>query len=99
VAIVFVSHNMQAVGELCDEALVVKGTPRFQGPVGDAVACYLSISGQDGATREGDGITVESVELTDAAGLVVDGPYRALPSSSTRTTASRARSDRSCGAW
>ncbi|HZF68536.1 MAG TPA: polysaccharide ABC transporter ATP-binding protein [Gemmatirosa sp.] len=73
VAIVFVSHNMQAVGELCDEALVVKGTPRFQGPVGDAVACYLSISGQDGATREGEGITVESVELTDAAGLVVDG--------------------------
>ena len=72
VAIVFVSHNMQAVGELCDEAVVIKGTPRFRGSVGDAVSTYLTISGQEGATREGDGLHVADILLTDASGTPVE---------------------------
>jgi lipopolysaccharide transport system ATP-binding protein len=67
VAIIFVSHNMQAVGDLCDEALVIKGHPRFQGSVGEAVAAYLAISGQEGATREGDGLVADELTLTGAA--------------------------------
>jgi ABC-type polysaccharide/polyol phosphate transport system ATPase subunit len=68
VAIVFVSHNMQAVGELCDEAIVIKGHPRFQGAVGQAVQQYLSIANHDGDTRGGDGVRLEGVHLVDAQG-------------------------------
>jgi len=68
VAIVFVSHNMQAVGELCDEALVVKGTPRFQGPVGDAVACYLSLANGGTDRYVGEGLRILSTSLLDDRG-------------------------------
>jgi ABC-type polysaccharide/polyol phosphate transport system ATPase subunit len=51
VAIVFVSHNMQAVGELCDEALVIKGHPRFVGDVGDGVSTYLRLSDEPATDR------------------------------------------------
>ena len=71
VAIVFVSHNMQAVGELCDEALVVKGTPRFRGNVGDAVQCYLDLSNDGQASLMGDGVSASNVRLTDASGAEV----------------------------
>jgi hypothetical protein len=66
VAIIFVSHNMQAVGDLCDEALVIKGHPRSRGSVGAAVAAYLAISGQEGATLEGDGLVADELTLTGA---------------------------------
>jgi len=72
VAIVFVSHNMQAVGELCDEALVIKGTTRFHGAVGEAVGCYLALSSGGRQGDAGDGLSATSVRLTDAAGEVVD---------------------------
>jgi lipopolysaccharide transport system ATP-binding protein len=69
VAIVFVSHNMQAVGDLCDEALVIKGSPCFHGPVGDAVSEYLRIGrGEGAATAQGDGISFVSALLSDADG-------------------------------
>jgi lipopolysaccharide transport system ATP-binding protein len=80
VAIVFVSHNMQAVGELCDEALVIQGAPRFRGAVGEAVGCYLALA-NGGAQRDvGDGVAARALRLTDAAGRVVDAaaPHTAL---------------------
>jgi len=72
VAIVFVSHNMQAVGELCDEAVVVKGTPRFRGGVGQAVQCYLALSNDGQQTGRGDDVSASAVRLTDAHGAEVD---------------------------
>jgi energy-coupling factor transporter ATP-binding protein EcfA2 len=72
VAIVFVSHNMQAVGELCDEAVVVKGTPRFRGSVGQAVQCYLALSNDGQQTGRGDDVSASAVRLTDAHGAEVD---------------------------
>jgi hypothetical protein len=77
---VFVSHNMQAVGELCDEALVIQGAPRFRGAVGEAVGCYLALA-NGGAQRDvGDGVAARALRLTDAAGRVVDAaaPHTAL---------------------
>ncbi|MFL5617270.1 MAG: ABC transporter ATP-binding protein [Gemmatimonadaceae bacterium] len=80
VAIVFVSHNMQAIGELCDEAIVIKGNPRFQGTVGEAVTNYLRLSGDDSAGVQGDGITVTGSQLLDPSGQVVEAaaPHQAL---------------------
>jgi lipopolysaccharide transport system ATP-binding protein len=80
VAIVFVSHNMQAIGELCDEAIVIKGNPRFQGAVGEAVTNYLRLSGDDSAGVQGDGITVTGSQLLDPSGQVVEAaaPRQAL---------------------
>ena len=72
VAIVFVSHNMQAIGELCDEAIVIKGNPRFQCAVGEAVTNYLRLSGDDAAGTVGDGITVTGCQLSDPSGQVVE---------------------------
>jgi len=80
VAIVFVSHNMQAIGELCDEAIVIKGNPRFQGAVGEAVTSYLRLSGDDSAGVQGDGITVTGSQLVDPSGQIVEAaaPRQAL---------------------
>lgn len=73
VGIIFVSHNMQAVGELCDEALVVKGTVRFHGPVGEAMSKYLALtSGKDGTAAAGDGVTSLGTRLTDTRGNEVE---------------------------
>ena len=58
VAIVFVSHNMQAIGDLCDRALVIKSSPRFLGAVGEAVSHYLGVAGDGASSRSGDGISV-----------------------------------------
>jgi lipopolysaccharide transport system ATP-binding protein len=71
VAIVFVSHNMQAIGDLCERALVIKSTPRFLGPVGDAVSRYLGLAG-GGEQTTGDGATIVDVRLTDLAGNPVE---------------------------
>ena len=68
VAIVFVSHNMQAVGDLCDEALVVKSSPRFYGPVGEAVAHYLGLVGDHSSAWQGKGISVTRSALVGADG-------------------------------
>ena len=68
VAIVFVSHNMQAIGDLCDEALVIRGHPTFQGPVGEAVSEYLRLTRSENAAVRGDGIAFAGGRLVDAQG-------------------------------
>jgi ABC-type polysaccharide/polyol phosphate transport system ATPase subunit len=69
VAIVFVSHNMQAVGDLCDHALVIKSTPRYLGEVGGAVSQYLKLAGSGENQLAGDGCTILGSRLLDAAGV------------------------------
>ncbi len=81
VALIFVSHNMQAIGELCDEALVIKGFPRYQGPVSEAVETYLRLSdGVDTSMMTGRGVAVTAVRLVDGAGDEVQhcGPHEPL---------------------
>ena len=70
-AIVFVSHNMQAIGDLCDRALVLKSTPRYLGEVGEAVARYLGLAGSGDETA-GDGAAIVGVRLTDRDGRPVE---------------------------
>jgi lipopolysaccharide transport system ATP-binding protein len=80
VAIVFVSHNMQAVGDLCERALVIKSAPRFLGEVGEAVSHYLGLVGDSSASRSGNGISVlESVLLgPDSEVVTAVAPFTPL---------------------
>jgi lipopolysaccharide transport system ATP-binding protein len=66
VAIVFVSHNMQAIGDLCDQALVLKSTPRFIGNVGEAISQYLQLSAGEQGEAGGDGVTFVGSRLVDS---------------------------------
>ena len=73
VAIVFVSHNMQAIGELCDEAIVLKNSVRYHGTIGGAVTEYVALTGGlDPASGKGRGVQLESSMLTDFGGVEVD---------------------------
>ena len=50
--VVFVSHQMQAVSQLCDRAILLeKGSVTLDGPSGDVVAHYLQRVGGSGSTR------------------------------------------------
>jgi ABC-type polysaccharide/polyol phosphate transport system ATPase subunit len=70
-AIVFVSHNMQAIVSLCDKALLLRpGRAPFLGSVGEVAAMYASPGGQAVDAR----ITVESMTLTDRSTF---GPLKA----------------------
>jgi lipopolysaccharide transport system ATP-binding protein len=68
-AIVFVSHNMQAIVSLCDKAVLLRpGRGPIIGPVGEVAALYASPDGQAVDAR----IHVDSVSLTDrTTGLAV----------------------------
>jgi lipopolysaccharide transport system ATP-binding protein len=50
VAIVFVSHNLQAVASLCDRALYLKGAVCAIGEPDDVIGQYVATSGSSGAT-------------------------------------------------
>jgi lipopolysaccharide transport system ATP-binding protein len=51
--VVFVSHQMQAVAQLCDRAVLLqKGSVVMDGPSDDVVAHYLQTVGGSGSTRE-----------------------------------------------
>jgi ABC-type polysaccharide/polyol phosphate transport system ATPase subunit len=67
VAVVFVSHNLGAVSQLCPQTMVLgDGTVRFIGPTADAERCYLSLL--SARRRESSDIVLEEFELTDEAG-------------------------------
>jgi ABC-type polysaccharide/polyol phosphate transport system ATPase subunit len=44
VAIVFVSHNMQAVGDLCDRAILLQSKVLYEGQPSEAIRRYLGIA-------------------------------------------------------
>ena len=71
VAIIFVSHNMQAIGDLCDEALVIKSSPRYLGEVGQAVSHYLGLVGSGTGSWSANGVAVVGSALRDADGQPV----------------------------
>jgi lipopolysaccharide transport system ATP-binding protein len=67
VAIVFVSHNLQAVSTLCDQALYLRGSVQGAGPTRDVLERYVAESGQSKQTRNSSFDVVE-VRLTDVNG-------------------------------
>jgi lipopolysaccharide transport system ATP-binding protein len=61
-AIVFVSHSMQAIVSLCDQALLLRpGRSALMGPVGEMAARYASPEGQAVDPR----ITVDSIDVRE----------------------------------
>jgi homopolymeric O-antigen transport system ATP-binding protein len=80
--VLFVSHQMQAVAQLCDRALLLdEGTVVRDGPSGDVVAHYLQSVGGSTSTRywsdpetaPGDDLVrLRSIRVVDEQGDVVD---------------------------
>ena len=84
-AIVFVSHNMQAIVSLCDRALLLRpGRDAFLGDVGTAAALYASPEGDVVDSR----ITVSDVSLSES------GRYSAAEQGCCSSCAADARRDR-----
>jgi lipopolysaccharide transport system ATP-binding protein len=65
-AIVFVSHDLQAVSRLCDRALFLRHEVRHLGPTADVISAYL-MSGQP-ARGSADDVAIEKGQLLDAGG-------------------------------
>ncbi len=75
VTIVFVSHNLQAVTELCDMALYLKRQVRALGPAGEVIDKYVRdsfVASEDKSTTTD--LRIVSAELFDADGGRVEGP-------------------------
>lgn len=70
-AIVFVSHNMQAIASLCDEAVFLSRSVLAAGPVHDIIAAYLSESRKSLDSRSGGLVEILDVGLTDEQGRSV----------------------------
>ncbi|MEK7317423.1 MAG: ABC transporter ATP-binding protein [Candidatus Eisenbacteria bacterium] len=68
VAIAFVSHNMQAVAELCDTGVFLSGTVREIGPANQAIGAYVRSAAQQTASPRGGPIDIVKSELLDEAG-------------------------------
>lgn len=74
VAIVFVSHNMQAVSELCDRAMYLRSTVRAMGSTQDVIGAYLRGTdglGGGGMTSIGPEVSILGARLTDTEGAEV----------------------------
>lgn len=83
VAIVFVSHNLQQVGSLCDRGIFLQREVRAQGPVHDALAAYVSGTEALHDTGSGTRIEIAGAALTRHDG----GPVSSVePGASLRLT-------------
>ncbi|MBX6332621.1 MAG: ABC transporter ATP-binding protein [Gemmatimonadaceae bacterium] len=71
VAIVFVSHNLQQVADLCDEAIYLNRSVQARGPVPDVIAAYLGATKVRHANQTGGPIDVVRAQLTDETGATV----------------------------
>ncbi len=71
VAIAFVSHNLQAVTSLCDQALYIKSSVQAVGRVGDVLEKYLSDSDRSNAKQGSGALVPVNSELVDEAGRPV----------------------------
>jgi lipopolysaccharide transport system ATP-binding protein len=80
--VLFVSHNMQAVSQLCDRAILIeKGRVAMDGPSGGVVAHYLQTSAGAGSSRTWDDldsapgddlVKLRSVRIVGREGETVD---------------------------
>jgi lipopolysaccharide transport system ATP-binding protein len=74
VTIVFVSHNLQAVAELCDRALYLNRQARALGPTADVVSEYVRDSFATSSEASRGAIKIVSAALRDLDGTVVTNP-------------------------
>src|SRR5687767_1727685 len=66
VAIVFVSHNLQAVSTLCTQALFLAGTTRAFGHPDDVIRAYVASADAESEAGKNDRIEIRSSKLFDA---------------------------------
>ena len=71
VAIVFVSHNLQAVAMLCERAVYLHHEVRAYGPVQQVLERYVSTVSRSGASEGPEGVTIVAAELLDPDGRPV----------------------------
>jgi len=74
VAIVFVSHNLQAVSTLCNHALFLAGTARAYGHPDDVIRAYVASEDAAAESANNDAVRIQVVRLLDDRGSVVSGP-------------------------
>ncbi len=65
VAIAFVSHNMQAVAELCDTGVFLSGEVLALGPVQEAIGTYVRSASRQVAAPRGAAIDIVKADLLD----------------------------------
>jgi lipopolysaccharide transport system ATP-binding protein len=80
--VLFVSHNLQAVSQLCDRAILIEeGRIARDGPSGDVVAHYLQTTAGTGSSRTWDDlqsapgddlVRLRSVRIVDRNGKTAD---------------------------
>jgi lipopolysaccharide transport system ATP-binding protein len=68
VAIAFVSHNMQAVAELCDRAIFLSGGIREIGPAQQAIGSYVRSASRQEASPRGAAVDILQADLLDERG-------------------------------
>jgi lipopolysaccharide transport system ATP-binding protein len=85
VAIVFISHNMQAVSSLCDAAIHLQSTVRHHGSVVDSISSYLQSSQAGNVDPTHGEVSITSVSL---AGARRDGYVCARPGDTLRLSVS-----------
>ena len=81
VAIVFVSHNLQAVISLCDRALYLQHEVRAYGDTAEVIEGYVRSAGQAPATSAKGDVEICNAELVSeqAPGSVVVSPGTRSP--------------------
>jgi lipopolysaccharide transport system ATP-binding protein len=71
VSIIFVSHNMQAVSDLCDNALSLRSSVQAFGTAQDVIQSYVTSLGSEAASLGSPEVNIGPVILRDAAGAEV----------------------------
>ena len=74
VTIVFVSHNLQAVNELCDKAVFLNRRVIADGPAADVIATYVRGAHVPSSRPSASEIRINHAELQRCDGTAVAGP-------------------------
>jgi len=86
VAIIFVSHNLQAVASLCDEAVFMASEVKAHGRPDDVIRAYVTSSGNNTAATNNDAIRITSATLVDQNGHLLESTVEPGSSLSLRVT-------------
>jgi lipopolysaccharide transport system ATP-binding protein len=68
VTIIFISHNLQAVRNLCETALYLHGSVQALGPAPDVIQHYIQGTSGDRAAPTDAAVQVEEAQLLDTGG-------------------------------
>jgi len=86
VAIVFVSHNLQAVSTLCNHALFLAGSARAYGHPDDVIRAYVASADAAAESTNNDAVRIQAVRLMDERSAAVSGPVDPGAELTWRTT-------------